>query len=192
MLALLHLRLRENRLADPRDSYRALFCEHFRFVCASLRRLGVRTSDVEDAAQEVFVIVHRRQNDIDPSRSLRPWLFGICLNVARALHRKSRRRKESGAEVSPDLRDRGPLPDEQLALLEDHSLLIEALDSLDFDRGAVFVMHTLSECTAAEIAETLSLPINTVYPRLRIAREEFDRAIHRLRLARGDRLRSNR
>ena len=152
-------------------------------MCVSLRRLGVPPADVEDAAQEVFVIVHRRQADIDPTRAVRYWIFGICVNVARSTQRKTRRRRESPPGEIENVPDVAPLPDEHLVRLEDHSFLMKALATLDFERRSVFVMHTLSECSVATIAEALSIPINTVYSRLRVARGEFERAVHRLRLA---------
>ena len=36
-----------------------VFHEHHAFVCRLLRHLGLGVADVEDLAQEVFVVVHR-------------------------------------------------------------------------------------------------------------------------------------
>ena len=166
----------------PPDS-EAVFREHFRFVCATLRRLGVRTADVEDVAQEVFVIVHRRLPASDSTLPMRPWLFGICLNAARSHNRLARHRRELPALDTDTSPDRRPLPDEQLALRQEHALVLRALDTLDLDRRAVLIMHDLDGFNGAQIASALSIPLNTVYSRLRIGREELERAHHRLRQA---------
>ena len=75
--------------------------------------------------------------------------------------------------------DDGPLPDDELAAEQDRRLVLAALDGIDPQRRAVFVMYDLEEFTVAEIAETLTIPANTVYSRLRVAREEFRQAVMR-------------
>jgi RNA polymerase sigma-70 factor (ECF subfamily) len=56
---------------------------------------------------------------------------------------------------------------------------------VEIDRRAVFVLHDIHEVPVPEVAETLGVPLNTAYSRLRIAREEFATAVKRLRKARG-------
>jgi RNA polymerase sigma-70 factor (ECF subfamily) len=55
----------------------------------------------------------------------------------------------------------------------------QLLDSLDDDRRAVFVLVHFEQMPAPEIAQTLGIPINTVYSRLRLARRDFDAALRR-------------
>ena len=52
------------------------FQREFDYLCRTLRRLGVPAADIEDVAHEVFLVLHRRWEDYDPSCALRPWLFG--------------------------------------------------------------------------------------------------------------------
>jgi RNA polymerase sigma-70 factor (ECF subfamily) len=52
-----------------------------------------------------------------------------------------------------------------------------ALAVLPLGRRAVFVLHEIEELTAPEVADILSIPLNTVYSRLRVAREEVEQAI---------------
>jgi RNA polymerase sigma-70 factor (ECF subfamily) len=77
--------------------------------------------------------------------------------------------------------DAGPSPDAQLAESEARAMLMKALDGLDLDRRAVFVMHELDEVAAPEIAAALAVPLNTVYSRLRLARADVAASIRRLR-----------
>jgi len=53
------------------------------------------------------------------------------------------------------------------------------LDGLEEERRVVFVLTELEEFTAAEIAETLGIGINSVYSRLRLARRDFNQALQR-------------
>ena len=46
---------------------------------------------------------------------------------------------------------------------------------------------TIDECAAPDIAATLGIPVNTVYSRLRVAREELAAAVGRARARRGER-----
>ena len=56
-------------------------------------------------------------------------------------------------------------------------LLIKLLDRLDDDRRAVFVLVELEGMTAQEVAAGLGLNVNTVYSRLRAARQQLERAL---------------
>jgi RNA polymerase sigma-70 factor (ECF subfamily) len=46
-------------------------------------------------------------------------------------------------------------------------------------------MHELDGFTCEQIARTLEIPIGTTYSRLRLAREDFSGAMHRLRARRA-------
>ncbi len=64
--------------------------------------------------------------------------------------------------------------------------VLAALDTLDLDRRVIFVMHEMDGTACPEIAEALGVPLNTVYSRLRLARQKFKAAIRRLRLKDGE------
>jgi RNA polymerase sigma-70 factor (ECF subfamily) len=67
---------------DDVSDLRAIYQQHARFVWLSLQRLGVYPSDLDDVAQDVFVIVHRRLDSFDRRARVTTWLFGICMRVA--------------------------------------------------------------------------------------------------------------
>jgi RNA polymerase sigma-70 factor, ECF subfamily len=52
-------------------------------------------------------------------------------------------------------------------------VVFDALDRLSDEQRAVFVLHDLEGKAAPEIAADLDVPLNTVYSRLRLARERF-------------------
>ncbi len=162
------------------SDFRALFEQNASYVHHSLRRLGVRAEDLDDATQEVFVVLFRRLADYDPSRPLRLWLFGVALRVASQARRRAR-----PVECLDDyaVADAAPLADEGLEKGEMRDRVLLALDALDVDRKAVFVMHDIDEFPVPAIAAQLEIPVNTAYSRLRLAREDFRRAM--LRLGKG-------
>ncbi|MCB9549953.1 MAG: sigma-70 family RNA polymerase sigma factor [Myxococcales bacterium] len=160
--------------------FRALYDAGFRHVWLTLRRLGVAERDLEDAAHEVFVVVHRRLADYDPARPLRPWLTGIAWRVAADERRRARHHREQ-LGVDPATACPAPGPEQAVAAEEARALVHRALQTLDLDRRVVFVMAELDGATAPEIAEALGIPLNTAYSRLRVARQRFADAVRRLR-----------
>lgn len=172
-------------LAPPRPAFVDVYRGHFRLVWSTLARLGVRPAELEDATQEVFVIVHRRLDDYDPARPLRPWLLGITYRVATAERRRARHRRE---QLCDDHRLDGvdrATPEAEAIARRRAILIHRALDTLDPERRAVFVMHEMEAIGCPEIAEAFGIPLNTVYSRLRVARERFRRAWEALRAEGG-------
>ena len=162
----------------------------FPFVWRSARRLGAPEGTLDDVAQEVFVIVHRRLAQFEARSSLKTWLFGIVVNVVRAQRRRRPKTSPDAASssraVPETLPDTGPGPHETLARAEAARVVDCLLEALDDDKRAVFVLAELEEMPAPEIAAALGIPLNTVYSRLRLARQEFAiaGARHRAREAR--------
>jgi RNA polymerase sigma-70 factor, ECF subfamily len=167
--------------AHEAPSFDDVYRSELGFVWRSAKRLGLRDAALDDAVQEVFVVVHRRLADFEGRSSLRTWLFGITLRVVRD-HRRAARRRDPGPPVDPDtLRAVGAGPAEQAEKAEAVRLLHALLDELDDERREVFVMAELEQMTMPEIAETLGINVNTAYARLRIARQEFEQALGRHR-----------
>jgi RNA polymerase sigma-70 factor (ECF subfamily) len=160
----------------PPPSFSAIYREHARFVWRVARGLGVPPHRVEDAVQDVFVVVHRKLAGRDARTPLRAWLFEIVRRVAHD-HRRAFRRKENTEPLSEALgASSAPGPAQQAETSEDLRLVESILADMDEDRRAVFVLAEIEQMTAPEIAETLGCNLNTVYSRLRRAREAFHAA----------------
>ena len=164
---------REVTSVAPGVSFRDLFEANFTHVCRALRRLGVHPGDLEDVAQELFVTVHRALPDYDPSRAARPWLLSFALRFAANYRRLARTR----GHVSDDAIAEVATPGSDA---EARDLVLRALDTLDFDRRSLIVMHDLEGWSAPEIATELGVPLNTAYSRLRVARADFERKVREL------------
>jgi len=153
----------------------ALFDEHASFVWRVLERLGVASSESEDALQEVFVIVAQKLPEYEERGAMRAWLFTIARQVAsrarRSLVRRERReRVEVGCELGDD-------PHRALERSEAARFVQGFLAELDERQSAVFYLAEIEGLTAPEIATCLGVGLNTVYGRLRLARERFERAL---------------
>lgn len=171
----------ERRAEAPLDgaSFEALFREQFGFVYRNLRRLGVPPAAVEDAVQEVFLVVLRRPDA--PITSVRGWLYGIARRIAWR-QRRSAGRQDRLAQALADEAPRALDGAVAVAEREAAALLERFLGRLDEDKRAVFLLAELEQMTAPEIARALEVKENTVYSRLRAARQEFDRTFARVRL----------
>jgi RNA polymerase sigma-70 factor (ECF subfamily) len=155
-------------------SFDALYETLFDFVFRCLRRLGVASAHTEDACQEVFIVLHRRLADLRSDASERAFLFGIATRVASQYRRKHAR--HSAVEWSDHWLASGSSgPFDAAAAAQAAQLLERFLVQLDQDQRSVFMLIELEDFSAPEVCEALSVKLNTVYSRLRLARARFMR-----------------
>jgi RNA polymerase sigma-70 factor (ECF subfamily) len=166
-------------------TFEQVYDENVDYVWKTVCRLGVRGPAVEDAVQEVFVVVHRKLASFEGRSSMHTWLFQIARRVVHD-HRRTVRRKEHPPlpnESVPDLgaiaADESTSPDATARRAEAARVLYELLDKLDTDKREVFILAEVEELAAPDIAQVLGINVNTVYSRLRLAREAFNLALAR-------------
>jgi RNA polymerase sigma-70 factor (ECF subfamily) len=174
-----YLRLAHSPIAPPARDNACLqaFDQELDYIFETLRRLGAAPREVEDLAQEIFVILHRHWPTLDTSRPLRPYLFGVAFRVVCA-HRRRR-----GREVpfpSLDAQDGGASPERSLQSKESIAILMAALQRVPLPRRAVLIMHELDEIPIADVAQKLSITRFGAYARLRKAHRELATAVQRL------------
>ena len=136
-----------------------IYDRHVRFVWRNLRRLGVPNSSVEDAVQDVFLVVHRRLPEFQARSQLRTWLFAIVLRVAHNYRRSSRRR--------------------QAVLVEGDPVDFVSIE-MDDHKRAVFALMELEQMNERAAAEALGVKMNTAYSRRLGARAIFAAAVAEL------------
>jgi RNA polymerase sigma-70 factor (ECF subfamily) len=156
---------------------------HFAFVWRVLRHLGVPADQLDDAAQEVFIVVHRRLPEFEGRAATTTWLFTIARRVARDQREHASRHArvtEPGAPLE-GVATRAAGPHEQLARQEAAAEVERFLDELDDEKREVFVLAEVEQLPAPLIAEALGVNVNTVYSRLRAARERFEQLLVRRR-----------
>ncbi len=174
-----------------------LYVTHFGFVWRNLRRLRVAEIMLEDAAQDVFLVVYRRWHSYDPRwASVETWLFGIVYRVA-GNYRRTHRRRYSWLMPWRDFDDDAPRGAALDAIAADFEschegeLLDRLLDCLDEKKRVMLVLVDVEEMSVPEAARVLGINTNTAYFRLRTARHEFQRLVNRalvrdIRIAKGE------
>jgi len=135
-----------------------------------LRHLGVRDADLEDVAQDVFMVAFRRLEDFEGRSSVRVWLYGIALRRASEYRRKAHVRREVATETLPE---DGMSPNQQATLETRRKLerLASLLEDLDEAKREAFVLYELEGLTMKEVAEAVGCKLQTAYARHRAARD---------------------
>jgi RNA polymerase sigma factor (sigma-70 family) len=152
-----------------------LFGQHADFVWRSLRRLGVPDAGVDDAVQEVFLVVYRRLDEYEDRGSVRAWLFAISRQVASHFRRGMARTERRHQALIIDTT--GCDLDEVMARREAFAMVSDFLEELDEPLRMVFYLADIEGMTVPEIAAALGVKLNTIYGRLRIARKRFEHAL---------------
>jgi RNA polymerase sigma-70 factor (ECF subfamily) len=156
------------------------FDREFDYVFETLQRLGAGPHEVEDLAQDVFVVLLRHWQTLDTSRPLRPYLFGVAYRIMCA-HRRRRWRETPYPEIN--VHDGREGPEGLVQSKESNALLRAALDRVPLPRRAVLILHELDSVPIASVARQLSITRFGAYARLRKGRRELATALRRL--ARG-------
>ncbi len=187
-MGLLPLRSHATPAADARGEggpdFDTIYEENLKYIWRAARRLGVDPADSDDVVQEVFVVAHRRLPDFEGRAELRTWLYKILVRVVRHYFRSQQRKPGHRPVATLDeleaLRDpRGGGPAEAVERQDAVRVLDGLLARLDVQKREVFVLAEIEQLSAVAIAEILGENVNTIYSRLRSARQEFERAVAR-------------
>jgi RNA polymerase sigma-70 factor (ECF subfamily) len=156
-------------MSPPSLTSRQVFDEHARYVYRVLRYFGVRSADLPDVCQDVFITVHRKIDTFEGRSSVRTWLYKISQRAASDYRRRASVRHEIVADTaSPEL---GQTDTTVGSRLEARSTLAFVLDQLDEDKRDVFVLYEIEGLTMREVSEVVGCPLQTAYSRLHAARE---------------------
>lgn len=150
-------------------SFEAVFRAHAPYVWRLLRRLGVPEADAEDACQEVFLVVHKKLAGVRAGSPLRTWIYAIATRIASEQRRRPYRREELTGDDLPE----GTAPANQEDEVDRRRALDRldfALEKLDHDKRAVFVLFEIEEMPMNEVAAAVGCPLQTAYARLYAAR----------------------
>jgi RNA polymerase sigma-70 factor (ECF subfamily) len=157
---------------------RRAFEQHGDFVCRILRSLGVHERDLDDALQDVFVVVARRQQDYEEQGRARAWMYSICKRVAIAQRRKYRRTRETSETraVEPSV---APTQLQDMQDREAFELGRRLLEQLPPKQREIFLLYEVEDMSMAEIARLVGCPLQTAYSRLHQARTRIVAVVER-------------
>ena len=173
------------RRRDPRaleDFFEAFFDRVF----THLRRLLGNESAAQDAAQDVFLKIHRGAHLLDPDRDPGPWVMTIATNVCRDLWRSGGYRlgsASSSLEGTPGLAERLPSetrdPEGDAIAAERARLVREALGRLREPLREVVVLREYEGLGYEQIAAITGLNEAAVRKRYSRALSELGKTLQK-------------
>jgi RNA polymerase sigma-70 factor, ECF subfamily len=156
-----------------------VYDRHFAYVHRAMRHLGVSDAALDDAVQDAFVVVHQKLAEFDGRHLITTWLYAIVIRVARR-YRKSQ--ASAHAFDSEQELESPHVLDDDLEVRRKLLIAEQALASLHKDKREVFVLGEIEQMSVVEIAKVLGEPVDTIYSRLRVAKEAFHKASRRVEL----------
>ncbi len=147
----------------------AAYARYFDYVWGLLGRLGVAAGSLDDATQDVFMVLYRRRLQFRRESHVRTLLHGIAINIGRR-HRAQVARNRLDP-ISAPLPAPSASPEAQACQRSELERLDAYLRELPAAQREVFVLIEVAGLSAPEIAALLSINLNTVYSRLRLARK---------------------
>jgi len=121
----------------------------------------VGTTDADDIAQDVLVLVYRKLGWLDAPEVFRPWVFRIASRAAFRHLKKTRAWRERDDDTAlDDLPAREPPPSMELLAR------LSTIDGVSPASRAVLTLHFQEEMSLPEVAAVLSIPLGTVKSRL--------------------------
>jgi RNA polymerase sigma-70 factor (ECF subfamily) len=169
----------------PASALRRLVQEHYDFIWRLLARLNVSGPEVDDAAQQVFMVLVSREGLTIKVGSERAFLYGVALRVAKEFRRKSQSQLN---HISPDpevLIDRSLDVEAVAERSQAREKLDRILEQMPDNLKEAFILFELEDMSVPQIAELLTIPTGTVASRLRRARALFQKAVLDLREQQG-------
>jgi RNA polymerase sigma-70 factor (ECF subfamily) len=171
--------------SDEALSFRAIYEARFHDVARWIRAMGGRDEDLEDLAQEVFIIVRRKLASFD-GQNLQGWLYRITQRTVRDYRRAAwfryllARRKVDHETTLLRLVEPGRNPAEEQELRDAQRSLFMILDRMREKHRTAFVLFELEGYTGEEIAALQGIPVSTVFTRLYHARRDFAAIVKQL------------
>ncbi len=167
-------KLIENTLTGNRAAFRQLVERYQDYVFSICLRVLGRREEAEEAAQDVFLKVHRMLHSYGEKSKFSTWLYTIAY---RSAIDTARRRKaasvsldtdENYIQVEDDSRDN---PDEKMRRKDLSEQLAAAIERLKPEDATVITLFYLHEQSVAEVAEVTGLTVSNIKTKLHRLRE---------------------
>lgn len=159
-------------LLGHKSSYNALVKKHQHAVRKFIATRCRYSSDVDDIAQECFIMAYQKLVELEKNQHFRAWLCGIALNLVRNHHRKFNPTANNNEdELSQLISDQLETQITQSA--EDISLaaLNGCIDTLNEPSKQLIDLHYKQALPVKMLAEKLKLKHSTLTMRLHRIRD---------------------
>lgn len=157
--------------AGDQEAFRLLFVRFSRPVFQFIYQLVSQRDLADELTQETFVRAYRKLNQLRDDSRFSTWLFGIGHNVAREFLRSNQRQIESLSEEIDQSEDTRSISPVDGVLEKELNLVIEnALQELDEERRAIFVLKVFQQRSYQEIVEITGFSLAKIKTELHRAR----------------------
>lgn len=144
-----------------RAAFKAIFSGHYQDVCRTIHRYIIDPGLTEDLAQEVFVRLWQKREQINITSNLPAYLRRMAVNEALGHLRKKTRFQADELPIHlPGLV--AASADEQMGTDELQRRINEVIESLPDRCRLVFQLSRYEELSNREIAEQLDISVKTV------------------------------
>ena len=138
---------------------------------------SIGDGEAEDAAQDVFVEMHRSLATWRRQSTFRTWLYGVARNVCRRHMRRHRARGHLHGGTDVDDLPGASDPSLCVAQSDTNALLLRAIVRLPPDQRVTLMLRAWEGLAYDEIAAATDVPVGTVRSRLHTARRTLAAAI---------------
>jgi len=164
---LLRQLVRDAKAGDA-ASFERIVILHECLVLRVAQRILLNGEDAKDAAQEVFIRLHRTLSRFDEEKDLGPWLYRLTVNVCRDVLRRGKR--TLSLDTVSDSADATPNPEQSAVAAQQYRIVLEALQELSPREREAVVLRDLEGHSTEEAAEILGSSETTVRSQLSTGR----------------------
>ena len=159
-----------------------IYLEYAPLVFRNLRRMGVAEANIEDAVQDVFIVVHRQLSRFEGRSTLKTWILGITLRVAKDYRRSEARRARRLDHLAGLLSSDVALPSSPSDAVEQKEagqLLHDLLSLLSEQSREMLLLVELEGLSVREACDALNIRLRTGQRRLRAGIDAISAAVSR-------------
>jgi RNA polymerase sigma-70 factor, ECF subfamily len=170
--------VKQAKAGDP-AAFEAILRRYQRQVLlTSLRMLSGNMEDAQDAAQQVFLRLHRSLHQLDENRSFASWLYRITVNVCRDALRARARHPARPLEEEGQCATPAAVVD-TMRRNEQMRLIYAALETLPERERAAIVLRDIEGIPTSEVARILQSSEVTVRTQISKARLKIRKFVAR-------------
>ncbi len=151
-------------------SFEDLVRAHERGILRTCLRMLGDIEDARDAAQEVFLKLHRNMGQVEPGRKVAPWLYQVAMNHCRD---RLRRKRPSEALELLDPPALDPHPEALASREERRRLVLRGLKRLAEGEREALVLRELEGLSTGEVALIMGNSEATVRSQIAKARAKL-------------------
>lgn len=155
-------------------AFNALFLRWFSRVEQFLQHLVREQTLAEDLAQSVFMKVWQHRDRLEPSLSLKNYLFVLARNAALDFFKSKRHLMMADIPTPPQhLYSASEQPDFQTEYIETNGRIRQIVEGMPDQRREIFQLSRYGQLSHSEIAERMGLSVRTVEKHIQLALQDI-------------------